>query len=180
MNHIDNSATQQSVSASAVKIGDSGETPSVDTSHSSKLDGLRVFLLKSWSSLSTSAEQQYQRLTSSREARALKRVGTPNTASKLALMLLFGGMYILMFIKLIDQTALMTSYLEWNLIVACSALLITKLRWLALHGAVLSVLTIMHATDSSMLLSLSVYLVSFVVIWCKPYLKLLRPQTETV
>lgn len=180
MNQIDNAVTQQSGSASAVTIGNSVETPSVDTSHSSKLYGLRGLLLKAWSSLSTIAEEQHQRITSSREARALKRVGTPNTASKLALMLLFGGMYILMIIKMIDQTAFMTSYLEWNLIVACSALLITKLRWLALHGAVLSGLTIMHATDSSMLLSMYVYLVSFVLIWCKPYLKLLRPQAETV
>ncbi len=138
------------------------------------------FLSRAFALLSNHAEQLYESFIGSREGRALKRVLTPNTASKLAIVLLFGGMYILMIIKLIDQTVFMASYLEWNLIVACSALLITKLRWLALHGAVLCGLAIMHATDSSMLLSMYVYLISFVVIWCKPYLKLLKPQAETV
>lgn len=180
MNQVANAGSQQHTSAPTDQSKAEIATTSSASSDTNKLTSLLNFLHKSWNSLSVFAENQYQSLASSREGRALKRVMTPNTASKLVIVFLLGGMYIIMMMKLIDKTVFMASYLEWNLIVAGSALLITRLRWLALHGAVLCGLAIMHAAESSMLLSLYVYLISFMVIWCKPYLKLLKPQAKIV
>lgn len=94
---------------------------------------------------------------------------TPDSVAKWSILLISVMLYAITMIRLADNTQMIDKYLALNLAVSVLALVFAKLRWVALHGAILSGLAIMNAGSGASVVSLYIYMVSFLAIWFKKY-----------